>query len=353
MDAFFAAVEERDKPRLKGRPIVVGADPNSPAGEGRGRGVVSTANYKARAYGIHSAMPISRAWRLAETAKQKGKPATVFMSGNHRRYAAVSAKIMKILSAHSPTIEQTSIDEAYINLSGCGSYKKARVLAQKIKNEIKKKENLTASIGIGPNKLIAKMASDMEKPDGLTVIPKNQIRKFLAPLSIRKIPGIGPKTEIKFTRLGVKTIEDIEKFSRAELEKLFGKWGLDLYAKVRGTGSVKLIQESKRKSIGEETTFSSDSLDIPFISVALKNLCIDVYGRFKVSEFSGFRTIVLKVRFADFTTKSRSKTFPGYIRDQKTLMFESLRLLLPFFADQENKRRQALRLIGVRLEKFK
>ena len=166
MDAFFAAIEERDHPELKGRPVVVGADP---AG-GKGRGVVATANYPARVYGIHSAMPISRAWQLAEAARRRGRPATAFVRGSHRKYGEVSGRIMAILHHFAPVVEEASIDEAYLDLSFAGSFEAAAEICRSIKAEILAKERLTASMGLGPNKMVAKIASDFQKPDGLTVV---------------------------------------------------------------------------------------------------------------------------------------------------------------------------------------
>ncbi len=177
MDAFFAAIEERDHPELKGRPVVVGADP---AG-GQGRGVVSTANYPARVYGIHSAMPISTAWKLAEAARRRGRPATVFVRGSHRKYGEVSARIMAILHHYAPVVEEASIDEAYFDLSFTGSFEAAAALARQIKAAILGQERLTGSIGIGPNKMVAKIASDFQKPDGLTLVTAEEAEAFLAP----------------------------------------------------------------------------------------------------------------------------------------------------------------------------
>ncbi|MEK7085044.1 MAG: DNA polymerase IV, partial [Patescibacteria group bacterium] len=178
MDAFFAAAEEREKPWLKGMPIVVGADPKN----GTGRGVAATANYKAREYGIRSALPISQAWRLSETAKEKGLPPAMFLGGNFRLYAEISKNVMAILAHYSPVVEVASVDEAYFDLSGAGSFEKAARIGKKIKAEILKKEKLTASIGIGPNKLIAKIASDFKKPDGLTGVPAEEAEAFLGPM---------------------------------------------------------------------------------------------------------------------------------------------------------------------------
>ncbi|HZZ99722.1 MAG TPA: DNA polymerase IV, partial [Candidatus Paceibacterota bacterium] len=246
MDAFFAAIEERDNPRFRGLPIVIGADPKN----GLGRGVVSTANYKAREYGIHSAMPITRAWRAASAARQRGEPAAIFLPVDMAKYQRVSRSIMEEIATLVPVIEQTSVDEAYLDLSFCGSFKQAEELARKIKKKILKKERLTASVGIGPNKLMAKIASDMQKPDGLTVIVPGEVERILEPMPIRKIPGIGPKTETYFKAKGVQTVADLKTFSEAELYEELGKWGLELYEKIRGRDESPLVLEWTAKSIG-------------------------------------------------------------------------------------------------------
>ena len=261
MDAFFAAIEERDNPRLKGLPIVVGADPM----DGKGRGVVSTANYQAREYGIHSALPITLAWQMSQKAKREGKPEAVFLDVNFGRYSLVSKKIMKILNKYSPLLEQASIDEAYFELSHLKNYNEAKKICEKIKKEIQKQERLTASIGIGPNKLIAKIASDIQKPDGLTIITDKQKEKFLEPISVRKIPGIGPKTEIILNRLEIYKIADLKRYAASQLEQILGKRGIDLYYKARGIDKNLLSEEYKRKSIGEQETFQKDTLDFNFI----------------------------------------------------------------------------------------
>jgi len=348
MDAFFAAVEERDNDRFRGKPIVVGADP---AG-GRGRGVVSTANYKAREYGIHSAMAISEAWRRAEEGKRKGGPAVIFLGGNFKKYGAVSAEIMVIIRGYALLVEEASIDEAYFDLSSCGSYEKARELALKIKAEVKEKERLTATIGIGPNKLIAKIASDMQKPDGLTVVKDDEAEKFLEPLAIRKIPGIGPKTQEFFRAKGVKIVRDLKKFSKADLEKFMGKWGLELYEKIRGKDDSPIVEDYEVKSIGEQETFMADTRDLNFISERLSGLCESVIARFKASGFKTYKTIILSVRFADFETKSRAHTLEKPACDLATLRFEAMRLLVPFLDKRENPRGKLIRLIGVRVEKL-
>ncbi len=348
MDAFFASIEERDNPRFAGRPIVVGADPKG----GRGRGVVSTANYKAREYGIRSALPISTAWKNAEAARQAGKPAVVFVEGHYERYAEVSHRIMEILTTYVRHIEQASVDEAYFDISEAGSYEAAVDIAKKIKADIKAHEKLTASIGIGPNKLIAKIASDRQKPDGLTVVRAEDAEAFLESLSVRAIPGVGPKTEMAFKSLKIYKIKDAKKLSENDLATMMGKWGPELYRKLRGEDDAPLVEFWEAKSIGEQETFEHDVSDPKILQKALKALAAEVYDRFRASDFTSFRTVTLIVRFADFTTKTRATTLAKPASDLETLQFQSLRLSMPFFDARENPKRQAFRLIGVRLEKL-
>lgn len=348
MDAFFAAIEERDNPRLRGLPVVVGADP----GDGRGRGVVSTANYKAREYGIHSAMPISTAWRFSKKAKMAGKPSAVFVSVGFRKYGQVSEKIMEIVREDVSLVEQASVDEAYMDLSFCKTYATAKALCEKIKKEIQAKERLTASIGIGPNKLVAKIASDAQKPDGLTVITPKKVAEFLEPLSVRKIPGIGPKSEEALNSRGVKTIRDLKKFSRESLMSMFGKWGGDMYEKARGQDDSPVSEEYEAKSIGEQETFMTDTRDYNFITERLTALCESVMRRFKKSDFKTYKTVGITVRFSDFETKTRAHTLPSPANDLATLRFEATRLILPFLDRRENPRGKFIRLIGVKIEKL-
>jgi DNA polymerase IV (DinB-like DNA polymerase) len=205
MDAFYAAVEERHHPELRGRPVVVGADPKA----GKGRGVVTTANYAARKYGIRSALPISRAWRLADVARKRGEAETVFVRGNQSLYREVSDRIMAILARGADAFEGASIDEVYVDLTSLGDMKGAEGHVRRLKAKILAQEGLTCSVGIGPNKLVAKIASDFRKPDGLTVVRPEAVQAFLDPLRSRVIPGIGPKTEAFLHRKGIKTIADL------------------------------------------------------------------------------------------------------------------------------------------------
>lgn len=348
MDAFFAAVEERDDPRLRGLPVVVGADPT----EGKGRGVVSTANYRAREYGIHSALPISQAWRLSEAARRWGKPPAVFLPVNWRRYAEVSDRIMEIIRSHAPVVEAASIDEAYLDLTFTGSFEKARELCETIKHEIGQKEQLTTSIGIGPNKLIAKIASGAQKPDGLTVVPEDHAAAFLEWLPVRVIPGIGPKTEELLRTKGVRIVGDLRKRTREELQAMLGNWGLDLYEKARGREESPVVEQYEAKSIGEQETFLEDTADAAFVAERLRVLCENVFDRFQESGFCGFRTVVITVRFADFETKTRSHTLRNAVAAKGVLETQALHLLQPFLDARENPRHKKFRLVGVRVEKL-
>ncbi len=348
MDAFFAAIEERDNPLLRGLPIVVGADPRG----GKGRGVVSTANYKARAYGIHSALPISQAWRLSEAARKRGQPPAAFLPVRMERYAEVSMHVMETLRRFVFLVEQAGIDEAYFDLSSCESYSVAEEVARHIKSAIREEERLTASVGIGPNKLIAKIASGLDKPDGLTVVRAVDVAAFLAPLSVRTIPGIEPKTEAELAKIGVKTIKDMRRFSQEELRAEFGKRGLDFYEKIHGRDETPIVNNYEAKSIGEQETFEQDTRDAQFLVERLRTICQDVMGRLVAERFTHFRTVVLTVRFADFETKSRSHTLPFPTNDPQVLEEEARRLFAPFLDERENPGGKLIRLIGVRAEKL-
>jgi len=347
MDAFFAAVEERDQPRLKGLPLVVGADPRG----GKGRGVVSTANYPARAYGIHSALPISQAWRWSEWARRQGKPAVVFLRPNFERYTDVSERVRAIVKRHVSVIEPAGIDEMYGDLSAAGTYERAKAICQAIKRDIAAEERVTTSIGLGPNKLIARIASDVHKPDGLTVVEARDAEAFVAPLSVRKIPGIGPKTEAVLRQQGINLVSDLKRFSQDELVGMFGKWGRGLHEKVRGRDDSP-IEETYVKSIGEQETFAEDTRDSNTLMERLRQMCDDVRRRLNEAGFTRFRTVVVTVRFADFETKSRSHTLAQPTGSLKDLEIEAIKLLLPFLDRRENPRSKLIRMIGVRIEKL-
>lgn len=348
MDAFFAAIEERDTPALRGVPLVVGADPRG----GLGRGVVSTSNYKAREYGIHSAMPISTAWRLSEAARRKGQLPVTFVSVDMDKYAAESERVMAIVRRFVPHVEQASIDEAYGDLTFTGSYVAAEAHCRAMKETIRTEERLTASVGIGPNKLVAKIASGMHKPDGLTVVREEEAEAFLEPLSVRAIPGIGPKTEAELAKQGVALIRDLKRCSLQQMEDLFGKRGADFYEKVRGRDESPIEEHWEPKSIGEQETFDEDTLNADLLCTALVRMSHDVIERLHREGLRSFRTVVLTVRFADFETKSRSHTLVEESGDELVMRREALKLIMPFLDRRENPGNKLIRLLGVRVEKL-
>mgnify|MGYP001171009249 CR=1 FL=1 len=348
MDAFFAAIEERDTPAFRGVPLVVGADPLG----GKGRGVASTSNYPARAYGIHSATPISTAWRLSEEARRAGKPPVTFVSVDMPKYERVSEEVMQIARRFVTRVERASIDEVYGDLSGTASYDEAERICRNLKKAIVSDVRLTASVGIGPNKLIAKIASGWKKPDGLMVVREEDVEAFLSPLSVRAIPGIGPKTEALLREKGIRVVKDLRDVSLQQLTHLLGKRGAALYDKAHGHDDSPVEEYSEPQSIGEQETFESDTLDSHTLFTQLDSLARGAMGRLTLEGFQAFRTVVLTVRFADFETKSRAHTLPVPSNDHGVLKREGIKLLMPFLDRRENPQRKRIRLLGVRLEKL-
>ena len=335
MDAFFAMVEERENPHFKGKPVVVGAE----AKEGKGRGVVSTCNYEARKYGIHSAMPISEAWRLCSHA--------VFLPVDGVLYSRVSQNIMKILQKYTPTIEQVSVDEAYLDVSFVGSFNAARNLAEEIRKEIFKKEKLAASCGIAPNKMVAKIACEKAKPDGVLVVKQKEVKSFLAPLQIREIPGVGPKTAAileKFFKKKALKIKDVREALKEELVEFLGVFGNTLYEKVRGIDHSLVTIKEEVKSIGKEHTFEKDTRDGEEIFPVFRELLLDVETQLKKDGFA-FKTITVVCRFRGFETHTKSKTLKDASQDLKMFKKEAMRLLLKFLTENL----KPVRLVGVRV----
>jgi DNA polymerase IV (DinB-like DNA polymerase) len=348
MDAFFASLEEAGSEIFRGKPIAVGSDPKN----GYGRGVVSTANYKAREYGIHSALPISRAWQLSEKAKAEGKSEVIFLPVDFERYNKAHDEIFEIIRGYAKAVETASIDEFYLDLSFSKSYKKAEQICNKIKKEIKDKLKITCSVGIGHNKLISKISAGLKKPDGLVIIREKDSEKFLEPLSIREIPGIGPKTEQVLNQKGVKIVKDLKKLKRSELQELFGKWGEDIYYKARGVDDSPIEENREAKSIGEQATFQQDTLNFIYIGEVLENLCKSVFKRFLASGFKTFKTVGITVRFSDFETKTTAKTLKAPTNSEKEFKLETMKLLLPYADKRKNPRLKLIRLVGVKVENF-
>jgi DNA polymerase IV (DinB-like DNA polymerase) len=348
MDAFYAAVEERRDPSLRGRPVVVGADPKG----GQGRGVVTTASYAARKYGIRSALPISRAWRLAEAARRRGQPETVFLRDDHALYRQVSARIMALAARGADAFQAASIDEAYLDLSSLGDFPRAEAHTRALKAEILEHEGLTCSAGIAANKLVAKIASDFQKPDGLTVVLPEAVQPFLDPLPIRRLPGIGPRSEAVLRERGIRTIAELRAVEPGLLVEWFGKWGQDMHERAQGISSSPVSIERERKSVGEQETFERDTLEPAFVLERGRALAAEVFARVRGAGFAGFRTVTITVRFENFTTLSRSETVAAPVTTAADLATFAERLLTPFLDERENPKRRRIRLIGVRAEKL-
>ena len=354
MDAFYAAVEERLNPALRDLPIAVGADPR----EGKGRGVVTTANYSARKFGIRSALPISRAWRFAEAARKRGEPATVFIRPNMPLYREVSGRIMEILQRYADAFEEASIDEAYLDISSQEDFAAATEQMTRLKAEIRDLEGLGCSVGIAPNKLIAKIASSHQKPDGLSVITPEMVAIFLDPLPIRVIPGIGPKSESFLHERNLRTVAELRQVPESTLVEWFGRWGQRLFEKARGIDDSEVSNEWTRKSLGEQETFEEDTRSQSIVTERLDRMAERIVSKLRGKEFQGFRTVTVTVRFGDFQTSNRSRTIKDGIRigdddhALRRLQGEALSLILPFFDARENPREKAFRLIGLRVEKL-
>jgi len=330
MDAFFASIEQRDNPELRGQPVIVGADPR----EGRGRGVVSAASYEARKFGIRSAMPISQAYRLC--------PRGCFVSVHGYKYAEVSRNIMNIFRDYTPLIEPISLDEAFLDVTGTSRLKgEPESIGGEIKSRIKSQERLTASVGIAPNKLIAKIASDLEKPDGFVVVKPENVKEFLSPLPIRCLWGIGKKTEMTMKKYGIKTIGDFASLTKEDVYSVFGNNGIDLWRHAQGLDARKVNSYTEAKSVSNEKTFLKDQTDPEVISVTLLRLSEKVGYRLRKNRYYG-RTIFLKVRLSDFTTLIRHSTFSAPINLSETI-FREVKLLY----EKLDIIGQPIRLLGV------
>jgi DNA polymerase IV (DinB-like DNA polymerase) len=333
MDYFFAQIEERENPQFKGKPVVVGADPKG----GRGRGVVSTANYEARKYGIKSGMPISKAYKLC--------PHAIFLPVNIELYEKVSDEIMGIVKKYSPVYEIVSLDEAYLDISFCKSWKEAENLGKKLKKEIFEKEKLTCTVGIGSNKTIAKLAAEKAKPNGLKVIKPEEVEKFLNPLDIDDLPGIGPKTAEKLRKIGVNKIFELKKLSKEKLREMFGKVGEKIWERSRGIDEEPVSPEEVIKSIGRQITFERDTRNPELIFGTFEKLIREVYDELIENNFS-FRTITVICRYKRFETHTKSKTLKEPSNDFEILKKESKKLLLKFFLESK----KPIRLIGLRVK---
>jgi len=336
MDAFYASAERRRNPELTGLPIIVGADPKS----GKGRGVVAGCSYEARKFGVHSAQPISRAYRLC--------PQAVYLRPNFALYEEVSARIMDILRGFSEKLEPMGLDEAFLDLSGkVEDFDQAAKVAKNIKDEIKAQEGLTCSIGVAPNKAIAKIASDYRKPDGLTVVTPGEASSFLRPLPVSRISGVGNKTAEILEKVGVKTIGGLASFPAGRIVELFGKWGIRLWEIANGIDESPVVTSYDIKSISNETTFEEDVADRSIVIEMMDKLARDVHSRATQDGFL-WRTVGIKLRFEDFSTFTRAKSRNDYTQSLEVVR-NSVRSLFGEFEKDPRK----IRLVGVRLSNLR
>ena len=293
MDAFYASVEQRDRPELRGRPVIVGADP-------AGRGVVTAASYEARPFGVHSAMPIRTAARLC--------PHATFLPVDLAKYSRVSAEIMAVLGEFSPLVEPVSIDEAFVDVTGTrGLHGPPPAAARAIKRRIRAEVGLVASLGLAGNKFLAKVASDLGKPDGFVEVPAGEEAAFLAPLPIRRLWGVGAATERELASLGVATIGQLARMPGAALEARFGRSGRHLRELALGRDDRPVVPDGAPKSVGAEETFERDHRDLDRLRRVLREQAERVARELRERGFAAAR-VVLKVRFADFKTLTRSET---------------------------------------------
>ena len=327
LDAFYASIEQRDRPELRGKPVIVGGSPDR-------RGVVSTASYEARRFGVHSAMPSRTAQRLC--------PEAIFLPARFEVYRAVSEQVMAMFQAHTALVEPLSLDEAYLDVTAVvGDLEKAAQLAQGIKQQIRSATDLTASAGVSYCKFLAKLASDAHKPDGLTVISPEQAPAFLEALSIEKFFGVGKVTAAKLRELGIAHGTDLKRLGEERLRALLGKHGSQLYCFVRGEDDRPVEPMRERKSIGKEVTFERDLVDRDRMEGVLEHLAGQVEQRLVELNLAG-RTLTLKVRWSDFQLITRSVSRPEGFQDAQA-MLPVLRTLLA----RLDGGHRAVRLLGV------
>ncbi len=332
MDAFFAAVEQMDNPLYRGKPVIVGADP-------RGRGVVSTCSYEARKFGVRSAMPIGEAFRRC--------PHGVFVPVRGERYAEVSRQIMKILAEYTPLVEPLSLDEAFLDLTGSERiFGPIEEIGRQIADRIESEVGLTASIGIAPNKFLAKLASDLRKPKGFVIISMENVSEILEDLPVTKLWGVGPKTAEQLSKLGIRTIGMLRKATPDLIAKTLGEAGVDLYRLAQGQDERPVEPDGEAKSIGHETTFQVDTDDRQYLAGVLLWLSEQVARRLRQHCLKG-RTITLKLRDCDFKTLTKRTTLEEATDYEETIYREALKL-----ANEVNWGVKKVRLIGVSVSGF-
>jgi DNA polymerase IV len=332
IDAFYASIEQLDNPELRGKPVVVGGSPE-------GRGVVAAASYEVRKFGVHSAMPMSRALRLCPTA--------IRVSPRFDRYGEVSRQIMAVFRSVTPLVEPLSMDEAFLDVTGRhAEYGGARGLAEWLKREVKAQVGLTASIGVGTNKTVAKIASDKEKPDGLCVVPPGTEVAFLAPLKVRALWGVGPKSEQALMAQGFRTVGDLARASSEQMEALFGQRGRELWEMANGLDDRGIVTEWERKSVSAENTFPRDLPDGPELREEMRQIAENVADRLRRSK-SRARCIAIKLRYRNFHTITRQLTRPEPTDDAFEIAAAVSQLL-----DKVTQEGDKFRLLGIHASKL-
>lgn len=331
MDAFFASVEQRDQADYQGKPLIVGGQPNS-------RGVVAACSYEARQFGIHSAMPCSQAYRLC--------PQAIFVPPRFEAYKEVSTQIREIFWRYASEVEPLSLDEAYLDVTYTAEFNgSATLIAKAIKREILEETNLIASAGVSYNKFLAKIASDMDKPDGLYVIKPEQGQAFVAELAIGKFHGIGPATEAKMNKLGIEIGNDLKHWTQEKLTEKFGKSGSYYFNIARGIDHRPVRSQRIRKSLGKETTFAEDVISIDILLAKLAPLAEQVLASLDKQELKA-RTLTLKVKYANFQQVTRAHS------SDEVLDLASVQSLLPVLMAKTEAGSLAVRLVGLSLSGF-
>jgi DNA polymerase-4 len=328
LDAFFASCEQREHPEYKGRPVIVGALPGH-------RGVVAAASYEARKFGIHSAMPISEAYRRC--------PEAVYLRPDMEKYRRASRQVFQILKTVTPSVEAASIDEAYLDVSGLEKLMgQPETIGREVKQRILAETGLTASVGIGPNRLIAKLGSEYRKPDGLTVVYRNQVLEFLAPMPVANLRGLGRQTQKIFDRLGIRTVAQLRSVPLQQLEQHLGnKAATSFHRQAFGIASDQVILGRRRKSVSKETTFETDVRDHTMLHDALLGLAADVARTARQEGLSG-SVVILKIRFEGFETRTRQHKRAAPTHDERDILKTAWWLFL-----EGDLPKKPVRLIGV------
>jgi len=336
IDSFYASAEIQRNRALVTKPVIVGADPR----EGKGRGVVVACNYVARSSGVRSGMPISQAWRLC--------PQAVYLKPDFDYYEQLSATVMGIIRGFADRFEQVSIDEAFLDVSArVQTVEEARLLVERIRRNLKEKTGLTCSVGIAENKSAAKIATDLNKPDRVTLVPRGKIREFLAALPVARISGVGRKTELILHDLGIKTIGDLQKADEASLRRRLGKNTTWLLQVANGLEQEE-IREQPARSLSTERTFGEDTSDWREIERVVEAMASELSHRAKIARLS-FRNVGVKIRFAGFETHTRDTKLPASTQEEGVIRREALALLSPFRSGTRKVRLVGLRISGLRM----